>query len=179
MPSYHLDAGHHSSSQATGLTVLVSGAQHEVKGGQVTSAPVSIWFGCTYRANVAHIRQSRTDSGLGFHVRVLESINVLPSLLGRGPERAPEEVRRQRLDALVDRVAHRSQHTLQHLFDTQHKSLPRLPLLSQSAQPLQSSKHLEFIHPDASGIPRFLITAAKRILHIKDSQSHILALAFR
>ena len=36
------------------------------------------------RANVAPIRQSRPDSGLGFQVRVLETISVVPSSLGNG-----------------------------------------------------------------------------------------------
>jgi len=61
------------------------GAQQEGKGGQVTSAPVPIWFGCAYREIMAHIRQSRPDSGLGFHVKVVETFNVVPSSLGSGP----------------------------------------------------------------------------------------------
>ena len=36
------------------------------------------------RANVAHIRQSKPDFGLGFQVKVLESFTVVPSSLGRG-----------------------------------------------------------------------------------------------
>ena len=36
------------------------------------------------RANVAHIRQSRPDSGLGFQVQVLETYERVPSSLGKG-----------------------------------------------------------------------------------------------
>ena len=36
------------------------------------------------RANMAHIRQSRPDSGLGFQVDVLEPFHVVPSSLGSG-----------------------------------------------------------------------------------------------
>ena len=35
-------------------------------------------------ANMAHIRQSRPDSGLGFQVKVLKTLKVVPSLLGSG-----------------------------------------------------------------------------------------------
>ena len=45
--------------------------------------------------NMAHIRESRPDSGqsrpdssLGFQVRALETFDVVPSLLGSGPETA-------------------------------------------------------------------------------------------
>ena len=37
------------------------------------------------RANVAHTRQSRPDSGLGFLVKVLRTCQVVPSSLGSGP----------------------------------------------------------------------------------------------
>jgi hypothetical protein len=37
--------------------------------------------GSRCRANVAHIRQSRTDSGLGFQVTVLQIFQVVPSSL--------------------------------------------------------------------------------------------------
>ena len=33
---------------------------------------------------MAHIRQSRPDSGLGFQVKVLKACYVVPSWLGRG-----------------------------------------------------------------------------------------------
>ena len=33
---------------------------------------------------MAHIRQSRPDSGLGFHVKVLKIFQVVPSSLGSG-----------------------------------------------------------------------------------------------
>ena len=40
--------------------------------------------------NVAHIRQSRPDSGLGFQANILETFKVFPSLLGSGlPARLP------------------------------------------------------------------------------------------
>ena len=35
-------------------------------------------------ANMAHIRQSRQDSGLGFHVKFLETLKGVPSSLGSG-----------------------------------------------------------------------------------------------
>jgi len=34
---------------------------------------------------MAHIRQSRPDSGLGFHVKVLKPFEVVPPSPGRGP----------------------------------------------------------------------------------------------
>ena len=34
------------------------------------------------RANMAHIRQSRPDSGFGFHIRVLQTFQGVPLLLG-------------------------------------------------------------------------------------------------
>ena len=37
-----------------------------------------------WRANMAHMRQSRPDSGLGVQVKVLEAFQVVPSLLGSG-----------------------------------------------------------------------------------------------
>jgi hypothetical protein len=39
--------------------------------------------GVSYPANLAHIRQSRPDSGLGFQVKVLQTFQVVPSSLGR------------------------------------------------------------------------------------------------
>ena len=39
---------------------------------------------CGCRANMAHIRNSRPDSGLGSEVKVLKASEVLPSLLGSG-----------------------------------------------------------------------------------------------
>ena len=36
------------------------------------------------RANMAHTRQSRPDSGRGFQVIVLETVQVLPFFLGSG-----------------------------------------------------------------------------------------------
>ena len=36
------------------------------------------------RAKIAHIRQSRPDSGLGFRVKVLKTFEVVPSSLGSG-----------------------------------------------------------------------------------------------
>ena len=45
-------------------------------------------FGCGVqgrcRANMAHIRQSRPDSGLGFQATVLETVEVVSSLPGSG-----------------------------------------------------------------------------------------------
>ena len=41
-------------------------------------------FGDPCRANVAHVRQSRPDSGLGFQVNVLKITRVVPSSLGSG-----------------------------------------------------------------------------------------------
>ena len=38
------------------------------------------------RANVAHVRQPRPDSGHGFQVQVLNSFKVAPSSLGSGQE---------------------------------------------------------------------------------------------
>ena len=37
------------------------------------------------RANMAHIRQSMPDSGLGFQVKVRITFQVIPSSLGSGP----------------------------------------------------------------------------------------------
>jgi len=37
------------------------------------------------RANMAHLRQSKTDPGLGFQVKVLDNFKVVPSSLGSGP----------------------------------------------------------------------------------------------
>ena len=37
------------------------------------------------QANMAHIRHSRPDSGLGFQVRVLKIIQIVPYSLGKGP----------------------------------------------------------------------------------------------
>ena len=36
------------------------------------------------RAHSAHVRQSRPDSCLGFHVKVLKTFNLVPSSIGRG-----------------------------------------------------------------------------------------------
>jgi len=36
------------------------------------------------RANMAHVRQSRPDSGLGFQVKVLKPFKVVPFSLGSG-----------------------------------------------------------------------------------------------
>ena len=36
------------------------------------------------RANVAHVRQSRPDSGRGFQAKVVETVNAVPSSLGSG-----------------------------------------------------------------------------------------------
>ena len=36
------------------------------------------------RANMAHIRQSRPDSGLGFQAKVLKTFRDVPYLIGRG-----------------------------------------------------------------------------------------------
>ena len=46
-------------------------------------------FLCGYRcrANVAHVRQSRPDSGLGFQAIVLKTLSVVPSSLGSGPRK--------------------------------------------------------------------------------------------
>ena len=41
--------------------------------------------GC--RVNMAYIRQSRPDSGLGFQVEFLETLHGVPSSLGSGPAR--------------------------------------------------------------------------------------------
>jgi len=48
------------------------------------------------RANMAHIRQPRPDSGLGFQVKVIRTFQIGPSLLGSGllhpnPEPPPEQ----------------------------------------------------------------------------------------
>jgi hypothetical protein len=43
------------------------------------------------RANMAHIRQSRPDSGLGFQVKVLKLFKGVPSLLRRAGVLLPEE----------------------------------------------------------------------------------------
>jgi len=42
---------------------------------------------CHSRANSAHIRQSRPESGLGFQVSVVETFQVVPSSLGGGARR--------------------------------------------------------------------------------------------
>jgi len=36
-------------------------------------------LGVRFRANMAHIRQARPNSGLGFEVKVLETVQVVPS----------------------------------------------------------------------------------------------------
>jgi len=41
------------------------------------------------RANVAHIRQSRPNSGPGFQTKVLKNIKVVPSSLGSGEGAMP------------------------------------------------------------------------------------------
>ena len=41
-------------------------------------------LGYRCRANMAHIRQSRPDSGLGFQVKILTPFHVVPSSLGSG-----------------------------------------------------------------------------------------------
>ena len=49
------------------------------------------WFSthpCRCRANMAHMRQSRPDSGVGFHARVLGKIKLLP--LRQEPDRGRE-----------------------------------------------------------------------------------------
>jgi len=40
---------------------------------------------CFCRANMAHMRQSNSDSGLGFQVNVLKTLQVVTSSLGSGP----------------------------------------------------------------------------------------------
>ena len=49
------------------------------------------------QANVAHIRQPRPDSGLGVQVKVLQTLQVVPSSLGSGPgndfDRRPNQMR--------------------------------------------------------------------------------------
>ena len=45
------------------------------------------------RANMAHIRQPRPDSGIGFQVKVLKPFSVVPSSLGRGHTSAPRLAR--------------------------------------------------------------------------------------
>jgi len=50
---------------------------------QVTT-PSPRGFGSRYRANMAHLRQSRQDSGLDFQVKVLKRLQVVPFLLGSG-----------------------------------------------------------------------------------------------
>jgi len=37
-----------------------------------------------YRSNMAHIRQSRPDCGLGFQVKAPKTLQVVPSSLGSG-----------------------------------------------------------------------------------------------
>jgi len=39
------------------------------------------------RANMAHVRQSRPDSGIGFQVKVPEMFQVVPCSLGSGLDR--------------------------------------------------------------------------------------------
>ena len=38
------------------------------------------------RANVAHIKQSRPDSGLGVQVKVVKTFQVVPTSLGSGAD---------------------------------------------------------------------------------------------
>jgi len=40
--------------------------------------------GCCCRANMAHVRQSRPEYGLGFQVKVLKPFYIVPSSLGSG-----------------------------------------------------------------------------------------------
>jgi len=60
---------------------------------------------------VAHIRQSRPDSGLGFQVKVLDTLQGVPSSLGSGPERMGPAFRPRNVDrisvfeALLDKPA--------------------------------------------------------------------------
>ena len=42
------------------------------------------------RANMARIRQSRPDAGLGLHENVLKTWMMVPSLLGSGSERTAD-----------------------------------------------------------------------------------------
>ena len=57
------------------------------------------------RANVAHIRQTRPDSGLDFQVEVLEHFQVVPSWLGNGRSSAPIRPQASGLHGLATRPA--------------------------------------------------------------------------
>ena len=48
------------------------------------SSPVQIEALSSFVSDMAHIRQSRPDSGLGFQVKVHKIFRVFPSLLGSG-----------------------------------------------------------------------------------------------
>ena len=53
-------------------------------GGGVASSMVKRVASNRFRANMAHTRQSRPDSGLGFQVKLVKPYQVVPSLLGSG-----------------------------------------------------------------------------------------------
>jgi len=59
-----------------------SGARYPCN--SVAPTPILGHCCCCCRANMAHIRQSRPGSGLGFQVRVLKSFQVGASSLGSG-----------------------------------------------------------------------------------------------
>ena len=57
-------------------------SDHIERGVSAPGARVSIRGRC--RANMAYIRQSRPDSGLGFQVKVVEAFQLVLSSLGSG-----------------------------------------------------------------------------------------------
>jgi len=70
------------TARVPGLGIRVSGFMFRVGGFVREEVGAGDLAGC--RANMAHIRQSRPDSGCGFQVKVLKTFQVFPSSLGSG-----------------------------------------------------------------------------------------------
>ena len=69
---------------AVSVRVSVLGLWADVVIPPVPAAPPSRVRGMRCRTSMAHTRQSRPDSGLGFQVKVLKTFQVVPSSLGSG-----------------------------------------------------------------------------------------------
>jgi len=54
---------------------------------EVPLYPPTLRVGMNRRTNVAHVRQSRPDYGLGFQVQVRQKFKVVPFPLGSGTAR--------------------------------------------------------------------------------------------
>ena len=78
----------HSCCPLTGPILLGSHVENQVNW-RISSAPVAPgwgFWGCPprLRANMAHIRQSRPDSGIGYLGKVLQTVSLAPSSHGSG-----------------------------------------------------------------------------------------------